>query len=145
MVRALSMIAGVVTLLLGETGAAVAEPIAPCVNYVHREEAGRVEIDLRLDERTGTFTTLTMWWFIDDPGAAPGLYTWNHLVNGRATSSPNVVAKDDQLHTSLRMIDQHAGLQWAFGDVYTFQATHYSPATRTTYVAANNQCRITPR
>lgn len=143
--RFCSSIVGALVLLLGGTGVAAADPIPPCLNYVHREEAGRVEVDLRPDERTGTFTTLTMWWFIDDPGAAPGVYTWNHLVNGRATSSPNVIVKDDQLHTSLRMIERHAGLQWTWGDVYTFQATHYSPATSTTYVAANNRCRITPR
>jgi hypothetical protein len=44
-----------------------------------------------------------MWWFIDEPGAAPGTYNWNHLVNGRATSSPNFTVKDDQLHTSLNV------------------------------------------
>jgi hypothetical protein len=36
-------------------------------------------------------------------GAAPGTYNWNHLVNGRATSSPNFTVKDDQLHTSLNV------------------------------------------
>jgi hypothetical protein len=143
--RTCAVLLGVVVALAGASGSAGAEPIAPCLNYVHREEAGRVEVDLRPDERTGTFTTLTMWWFIDEPGAAPGVYTWNHMINGRATASPNIVVKDDQLHTSLKMIDRHTGLQWQWGDIYTFQATHYSPTTDTTYVAAHNRCRITPR
>ncbi|WP_433802585.1 hypothetical protein [Actinomycetospora sp. CA-084318] len=121
------------------------EAIPPCINYVHREEAGRVEIDLRPDDSLGTFSVLTMWWFINDIEARPGIYTWNHLVNGRATSSPNMIVKDDNLHTALRMIDQVRGPQWSWGDVYTLQATHYSPATNTTYVAAYNRCRITPR
>lgn len=139
-----ALVLGIV-LVLGSSGTAGADPIEPCLNYVHREEAGRVEVDLRPDERTGAFTTLTMWWFLEDTAPAPGLYIWNHLVNGRATSSPNMVVKDDQLHTSLKMVDLHTGTQWQFGDIYTFQATHYSPATDTTYVAAYNRCRITPR
>lgn len=136
----------VVGLMLGLSPAlAGAQEVPPCINYSHREEAGRIEVDLRFDPTTGTFSTLTMWWFIDDVEAAPGVYQWNHLVNGRATSSPNITAKNDQLHTSLKMVDRFAGVQWRWGDIYTFQATHYSPATTTTYVAATNQCRITPR
>lgn len=127
------------------TVVASAEAIPPCLNYVHTEEAGRVEIDLRPDEKLGTFSTLTMWWFINDVEARPGIYTWNDLINGHATSSPNVIVKDDNLHTALKMIDQVRGPQWHWGDVYTLQATHYSPATNTTYVAAYNRCRITPR
>lgn len=60
-----ALVLGILVMMLGATGIAGAEPIEPCLNYVHREEAGRVEIDLRPDPQTGAF-----------------------LVDGRATSSP---------------------------------------------------------
>ena len=139
-----TVLAGILMLAV-VPGVAAAQDIPPCINYSHQEEAGRVEVDLRFDPKAGTFSTLNMWWFIDDPGAAPGFYNWNHLVNGRATSAPNFVYKDDQLHTTFRMAERFTGVNWRWGDTYTFQATHYSPTTQTSYVSAYNMCRITPR
>ena len=134
-----------VLVLAVSTGVAAAQDIPPCINYSHQEEAGRVEVDLRFDPKTAAFTTLTMWWFLDEPGAAPGFYHWNHLLNGRATTAPNFLYKDDQLHAALPMVDRVSGPNWQWGDTYTFQATHYSPTTQTSYVSAYNMCRLTPR
>ena len=85
-----ALLAGIL-MLAAAPGVAAAQGIPPCINYSHQEEAGRVEVDLRFDPLTGTFSTLNMWWFIDDAGAAPGFYYWNHLINVRATSAPNFV------------------------------------------------------
>ena len=116
-------------------GVAAAQDIPPCI----------VEVDLRYDPGTAAFTTLTMWWFIDDVAARPGIYFWNHIRNDRTTTAVNVVDKDDNLHTALPMTDDLGRQQWDYGDVYTFQAVHYSPATNTSYVAAYNRCVITLR
>ncbi|WP_300007997.1 hypothetical protein [Pseudonocardia sp.] len=125
--------------LTGATpGVAAAQP-PPCINYVHTEEAGRVEVDLRLDPATGNFSTLTIFWFINDAGAQPGIYNWSHVVNG-VSQTPRIDIKDDNFHTAFRAVDG-----WYFGDTYRLQATHYSNATNTTYVAAVNECVITPR
>jgi hypothetical protein len=128
----------VVGLLMTTAGTGFAQPPPPCINYVHREEAGRVEVDLRLS-KDGTWSSLAVFWFINDAGAAPGFYNWSHLVNGRSLT-PQIIWKDDNFHTTF-----HARDGWYFGDTYKFQATHYSPATKTTYVAAVNECLITPR
>jgi hypothetical protein len=127
------------SLLLTTTTGAAAQPPPPCINYVHHEPGGRVEVDLRLDPRSGTFGSLVVFWFINDPGAAPGIYNWSHIVNGRSLT-PRLDIKDDNFHTTF-----HTREGWFFGDTYKFQATHYSPATRTTYVSAVNECLITPR
>jgi hypothetical protein len=87
----------------------------------------------------GKYSTLTIFWFINDVPARPGIYNWSHLVNGRSLT-PRIDIKDDNLHTIFRAIEG-----WHFGDTYKFQGTHYSPATKTTYVAAVNECLITPR
>jgi hypothetical protein len=120
------------------SGTAVAQPPPPCLNYVHREEGGRVEVDLRLS-RDGTYSSLAVFWFLNDEGSAPGFYNWSHVVNGRSLT-PQLILKDDNFHTTF-----HSREGWYFGDTYKFQATHFSPATRTTYVSAVNECLITPR
>lgn len=145
-VRSFVVGACVVMTMIATTSVGAADEVPPCFNDTHREEAGRVEVDLRPNPRDGgALTELTMWWFIDDPGVAAGTYNWNHIINGRATTAPHFDLKDDQLHTSLRMFERLVGQQWAWGDVYKLQATHYSPVTQTTYVSAYNECRITPR
>ena len=141
-----TLVLGILVMMLCASGVAGAEPVEPCLNYVHREEAGRVEIDLRPDPVLGTFSTLTMFWFIDEPQARKGIYIWNHIINGRTTPRSTSTIKDDGLHTSLRMYDRSRPIECGdWGDVYTFQATHFSPETKTSYVAAVNRCRITPR
>lgn len=69
---------------------------------------------------------------------------WNvlldHIDNGTPDSPPRFDIKDDNLHTAFRMSEG-----WRYGDRYRFQATHFSPATNTTYVAAVNECLIVPR
>jgi hypothetical protein len=137
--RATVVTALVVGLLLATAGTGSAQPPPPCINYVHHEEAGRVEVDLRPDPDTGTYSTLTVFWFINDVEARPGIYHWTHIVNGKP-GSLHVELKDDNVHTAFK-----AREGWFFGDTYKFQATHYSPATQTTYVAAVNECLITPR
>jgi hypothetical protein len=129
----------VVSLLLITCGTASAQPPPPCINYVHHEEAGRVEVDLRFDPATGTYSTLTIFWFINDVAGRPGIYNWSHLVDGRSRT-PRLDIKDDNFHTAFRSIDG-----WYFGDTYKFQGTHYSNTTRTTYIAAVNEFLITPR
>ncbi|MGH3885579.1 MAG: hypothetical protein ACRDSZ_03245 [Pseudonocardiaceae bacterium] len=114
---------------------------APCINYVHQEEAGRVEVDLRPDPANGgQFTTLTIFWFINDPVGRPGTYFWSHFLNNQPTGGNHFEVKDDNLHTIFRMRDG-----WKFGDVYKFQATHYAPQNHTTYISVVNECTITPR
>jgi hypothetical protein len=131
----------VLTLSLGTTGGtAQAAGVPPCINYSHAEEGGHIEIDLRFDPKTGRNTTLTIFLFVNDPGAAPGTYVWNHVLNGRPWGPQHFELKDDNLHTVFR---EQEG--WVFGDRYKFQATHYSPATQKTYVSAYNECVITPR
>lgn len=98
-----------------------------------------MEVDLRFDPATGAYSTLTIFWFINDVAGRPGIYNWSHLVNGRSYK-PRFDIKDDNFHTAFRVIDG-----WHFGDTYKFQGTHYSNATRTTYIAAVNECLITPR
>jgi hypothetical protein len=71
-------------------------------------------------------------------GGAAGTYYWNHVLNGRPLPK-HFEVKDDNPHTIFGMSEG-----WVFGDVYKFQATHYSPATRKTYVAYN-ECVITRR
>jgi hypothetical protein len=61
-------------------------------------------------------------------------------LNGKPWGRPQFKIKDDNLHTVFRMSEG-----WAFGDHYKFQATHYSPVTHKSYVAAYNECVITPR
>jgi hypothetical protein len=77
------VIAVVLGMLMAAAGTGFAQP-PPCINYVHHEEAGRVEVDLRFDPAVGTYSTLTIFWFIDDVAARPGIYNWSHLVNGRS-------------------------------------------------------------
>ncbi len=62
-----------------------------------------------------------------------------HIVNGRPLGS-RLDIKDDNFHTTF-----HVTEGWHFGDTYKFQATHFSPTTRTTYISAVNECLITPR
>lgn len=124
------------------TSGAVAEaaPVPPCINYTHAEEGGHIYIDLRFDTKTGHYTTLTIFLFINDPGAAPGTYYWNHILNGRPLQPHFELDKDDNFHTVFAMREG-----WAFGDHYKMQATHYSPVTQKSYVSAVNECVITPR
>jgi hypothetical protein len=137
--RANVVIAIVLGILMTTTGTGFAQPRPPCINYVHHEEAGRVEVDLRFDPAVGQYSTLTIFWFINDVSARPGIYNWSHFVNGRSLT-PHIDIKDDNFHTAFRAIEG-----WYFGDTYRFQGTHYSAATNTTYVAAVNECLITPR
>jgi hypothetical protein len=136
--RAIACLGSAVGLLLVTTGTSVAQP-PPCINYVRTEESGRVEIDLRQDPATGTFSTLTIFWFINDPVARPGTYNWTHVLNGIPQGN-HLEIKDDNLHTVYRVTEG-----WHFGDIYKFQAAHFSPATNTQYLAVNNECVITPR
>jgi hypothetical protein len=76
---------------------------------------------------------------VNDVGGAAGTYYRNHVLDGRPLAT-HLEIKDDNLHTIFRMSEG-----WAFGDVYKFQATHYSPTTQKFYVAAYNECVITPR
>lgn len=122
----------------GGTARASAPP--PCINYSHAEEGGHIEIDLRYDPKTRRYTTLTIFLFVNDPNGAAGTYLWTHILNGQPWGGMHFELKDDNLHTVFR---EEEG--WVFGDHYKFQATHYSPATQTTYVAAENECVITPR
>lgn len=119
---------------------AEAAPVPPCIGYRHVEEGGHIDIDLRFDPKTGRYSTLTIFLFVDDPGAAPGTYYWTHILNGQPWGSPRFELKDNNFHTVFR---QEEG--WTFGDHYKFQATHYSPATQKSYIAAVNECIITPR
>lgn len=140
--RAALVLAVAAATFAASTGAAAAQPgIQPCINYVHTEPGGRVQVDLRRDRLTGRESVLTVWWFINDVGAPPGIYQWSHVVNG-VPRSLHVDLKDDNLHTGFRS-NEDGG--WKFGDRYKFQATHYSAVTRTTYVSAVNECIITPR
>jgi hypothetical protein len=133
----------VVAFMLGTAGwVAEAAPLPPCNNYTHKEEGGHIYVDLRFDKATGHYTTLTIFLFVDDPGAAPGTYYWNNVLNGQPGPS-HFEIKDNNFHTILRMNDPVD--HWAFGDRYKMQATHYSPVTRKSYVAAYNECVITPR
>ncbi|MGQ0574492.1 MAG: hypothetical protein ACT4RN_09840 [Pseudonocardia sp.] len=125
--------------LLSVASVADAQIPPPCHNYVHREEAGSVEVDMRFDPKTGAFSTLAVFWFINDPGAQPGIYNWSHLVNGRSLT-PRIDLKDDNFHTTFRAADG-----WKYGDTYKLQATHYSNVTQTTYIAAVNECTLVPR
>jgi hypothetical protein len=129
----------VVCFALAITGTAVAQPPPPCIEYVHREEGGRVEVDLRFDPKSGTFSSLAVFWFINDIAARPGIYHWTHIVNGKPKHFHSEF-KDDNVHTTFK-----AQEGWFFGDTYKFQATHYSPATRTHYISVVNECLITPR
>jgi hypothetical protein len=138
-VRAIVVIAAVLGILMATAGTGFAQPPPPCINYVHHEEAGRVEVDLRFDPKVGQYSTLTIFWFINDIPARPGIYNWSHVANGRSLT-PRIDIKDDNFHTAFRAVDG-----WHFGDTYRFQGTHYSAATRTTYIAAVNECLITPR
>ena len=141
LIRQFGVIGLAVILLLAVTNAtAQAAALPPCINYSHAEEGGHIEIDLRYDPKTKRYTTLTIFLFVDDPGAAAGTYTWTHVLNGQPWGSKHFELKDDNLHTVFR---QEEG--WVFGDRYKFQATHYSPTTQKTYVAAYNECVITPR
>jgi hypothetical protein len=130
-------------IFLVTAGPAQAAPVPPCINYTHAEEGGHIYVDLRFDPNTGHYTTLTIFLFVNDPGAAPGTYYWNHVLNGRPGPGHFELDKDDNFHTILRMNDPVD--HWAFGDHYKMQATHYSPVTRKSYVAAYNECVITPR
>ena len=139
MTAVIFVVASLFVTVAGEASGQPPPPPPPCINYVHREPGGRVEVDLRLDPRTGTFTSLVVFWFLNDPGVAPGFYNWSHIVNGRSLT-PRLDIKDDNFHTTFRSQEG-----WFFGDTYKFQATHYSPVTRTTYISVVNECLITPR
>ncbi len=141
LLRRAAVIGAVAALTFAGGGAtAQAATVPPCINYSHAEEGGHIEIDLRFDPKTKRNTTLTIFLFVNDPAGAPGTYTWTNILNGKPWGSPHFELKDNNLHTVFR---QEEG--WVFGDHYRFQATHYSPATRTTYIAAYNECVITPR
>jgi hypothetical protein len=60
-VRAIVVIAAVLGILMATAGTGFAQPPHPCINYVHHEEAGRVEVDLRFDPKVGQYSTLTIF------------------------------------------------------------------------------------
>ncbi len=125
--------------------ATISTGLPSCNNYTHYERFGHVNVDLRYDPATGRYSTLSVIWYIDDvPGSAVGTYNWVHIVNGKPASNPHLDIKDDNLHTILRMVE-NGKTTFNYGDRYKFQATHYSPETHATYVAAVNECVIIPR
>lgn len=117
--------------------------IPPCLNYESAQEGGTVAVDLRRD-RFGAQAVLTVFWFIN--GDASGTYGWQHHVNGVPAGGRQVAVKDDNLHTALRSTENNGStVNWRFGDVYHFDATHFAPSENTTYITPVNECVIIPR
>jgi hypothetical protein len=137
------MIALVSTAMIAAVPASASAAAPPCLNYESVQEGGRVTVDLRPDE-TGAQTVLTIFWFIN--GSAAGTYGWQHFVNGNPVGGRQVAVKDDNLHTAFRSVENSGGtVNWRFGDVYHFDATHFAPSENTTYITPVNECVITPR
>jgi hypothetical protein len=68
---------------MATAGTGLAQPPPLCINYVHREEAGRVEVDLRFDPKIGQYSTLTIFWFIHEPFSVAG-WDWQATRAGVA-------------------------------------------------------------